>query len=129
MSDAPTTKPGLPGTLQTQLRSMSSDMTFLGIFEIVIGAIYCITIIGAALGIPLIFAGLRLKNSAGSFVAYTAAPESANLRTALEHLGKHFRIHKILVIISIAFMLLYIIIMVVIVGMVIGGATSGAEWE
>lgn len=128
MTDAAATKPGLPPALQTQLTAMSGDMTFLGIFEIVVGALYCLTIIGAAIGIPMIFAGLRIKNSAEAFTAYVGAAESSHLRGALEHLGKHFRIHKILVLIMIGFTILYIIFFFFLFGMIISGA-GGGEWE
>ena len=124
MTDPATTKPGLPAAVQSQLRSMSGDMTFLSIFIIIVGALYCITIIGAAMGIPMIFAGIRLKNSAEAFAAYTVSSESASLRTALEHLGKHFRIAKILTLVSIGLMILYFVIMILIVGLAFSGVGS-----
>ncbi len=124
MTDAPAAKPGLPPALQSQLRSMSGDMTFLGIFIIIIGALYCLTILGAAFGIPMIFAGIRLKNSAEAFAAYTIGAESASLRSALEHLGKHFRIVKILTLVSIGLMILYFVIMILIVGLAFSGANT-----
>ena len=113
----PPSKPGLPAALQSQLRSMSGDMTLLGVVEIIAGALYCLTIIGAAIGVPMILAGLRLKNSAGEFTAYTLGAESAHLHGALEHLGRHFRIHKILFFVGIGLLVLYIIFIVFIVGM------------
>jgi hypothetical protein len=128
MSDVPPTKPTLPAPLQAQLRSMSGDMTFLAIAEIVVGALYCLTIIGAAIGIPMIFAGLRLKESADAFTSYTSAAESGMLRGALEKLGRHFHIHKILVIVSIALTILYVIFVVFLFGLLLSGASGGA-WE
>jgi hypothetical protein len=129
MTDAPTPpKAGIPAALQMQLRSMSSDMTFLGIVEIIIGALYCLTIIGAAIGVPMIFAGLRLKESADAFTSYTTATDSGMLRGALEKLGRHFRIHKILVIVSIVLTILYIIFFVFLFGLLLSGA-GGGEWE
>lgn len=129
MTDAPAApKAGIPAALQMQLRSMSGDMTFLAIFEIIIGALYCLTIIGAAIGIPMIFAGLRLKESADAFTSYTTAAESGMLRGALEKLGRHFHIHKILVIVSIVLTVLYIIFVVFLFGLILSGA-GGGEWE
>jgi hypothetical protein len=121
-------KAGIPAAIQMQLRKMSSDMTFLGIFEIIIGALYCLTIIGAAIGVPMIFAGLRLKESADSFTSYTSAAESSVLRGALEKLGRHFHIHKILVIVSIVLTLLYIVFVVFLFGLILSGP-GGGEWE
>jgi hypothetical protein len=129
MTDAPATpKAAIPAALQAQLRSMSGDMTFLAIFEIIIGALYCLTIIGAAIGIPMIFAGMRLKESAEAFTSYTTAAESGMLRGALEKLGRHFHIHKILVIVSIALTILYVIFVVFLFGLFLSGV-GGGEWE
>lgn len=130
MTDAPTApKAGIPAALQMQLRTMSGDMTFLGIVEIIVGALNCLTIIGAAIGVPMIFAGMRLKESADAFTSYTTAAEAGTLRGALEKLGRHFHIHKILVIISIALTVLYLIFVVFLFGLILSGAGGGGDWE
>jgi len=58
---------GLPPAVQSMLRSMSGDMKFIGILTIIGGALTCLSIIGAAIGIPYIFAGIRLKDAASTF--------------------------------------------------------------
>ena len=50
------------------LRKMSGDMGFYGIFTIIVGAFSCLGIISAVVGIPMIIAGLRrlLRNRMGT---------------------------------------------------------------
>lgn len=123
MNDAATQpdKKGLPPALQMMLRSMARDMKFLGIFTIIGGAISCLSIIGAAIGIPYIFAGIRLKDSAATFEAYAASADASRLKTALELQGKYFRIQKILILVGLGLAALYIVFMVLIFGVMLGG--------
>jgi hypothetical protein len=100
-ADAGAQKKGLPGSVQTMLKGMAGDMKFLGILQIILGALYSLTIIGAAIGVPYIFAGMRLKNAGEGFVAYAGSAEAGRLKSALEDQAKFFRIIKILVIVSI----------------------------
>ncbi len=114
-------KKGLPPALQAMLRTMSGDMKFIGIFTIVAGAISCLSIIGAAFGIPYIFAGIRLKDSAAAFVAYSSHADSGQLRNALDLQGKYFRIQKILILVGLGLAALYIIVAFFIIGMALSG--------
>ena len=59
------------------VHKMAGDMNFVGIFYIIIGAIECLTIIGAIVGIPLIISGLRLRESADSFKGYLISGDSS----------------------------------------------------
>ena len=95
------------------VNKMTGDMNFVGIFYIVIGAIECLTIIGAIVGIPLIICGLRLRESADSFKGYLASGDSFMLERALERESRFFFIQKVLMIITIAFFVLYIIFFIV----------------
>ena len=88
---------------------MAGDMNFVGIFYIIIGAIECLTIIGAVIGIPLIICGLRLRESSDSFKGYLASGDSFMLERALERESRFFFIQKVLLIIGIALFILYII--------------------
>ena len=54
-------------TTRPELISMSKDMNFVAIFIIIYGAVTCLSIIGMIIGIPIIFAALRLKESAEAF--------------------------------------------------------------
>ncbi len=92
---------------------MAGDMSFVGIFYIIIGAIECLTIIGAVIGIPLIISGLRLRESSDSFKMYLNSGDSMILERALERESRFFFIQKVFLIISIALFVLYIVFFIV----------------
>ncbi len=95
------------------VNKMAGDMNFVGIFYIIIGAIECLTIIGAIVGIPLIICGLRLRESADSFKGYLVSGDSFMLERALERESRFFFIQKVFLIISIALFVLYIVFFIV----------------
>ena len=109
MNETATVSPAL----QITVSKMSGDMNFVGIFYIIIGAIECLTIIGAVVGIPLIICGLRLRESSDSFKGYLASGDSFMLERALERESRFFFIQKVLMIITIAIFVLYIIFFIV----------------
>jgi hypothetical protein len=98
--------------LQMTVNKMSGDMRFVGIFYIIIGALYCITIIGALVGIPLIICGLRVREAADSFTAYTGSSDPNMLERAFERQGSFFFIQKVLMIISLILLVLYVIFII-----------------
>lgn len=81
---------------------MTSDMKFVGIFTIIYGAISCISIIGAIIGIPVIIAGLRLREAAEEYQLFQNTSNNQALRRAFEKQQKYFGILKILIIVAIA---------------------------
>ena len=95
------------------VNKMTGDMSFVGIFYIIIGAIECLTIIGAVIGIPFIICGLRLRESADSFKMYLNSGDSIMLERALERESSFFFIQKVLLIISIVIFALYVVFMIV----------------
>lgn len=98
---------------------MSKDMRFVGLFSIIVGALYCITIFGALIGVPMIFAGLRIRESADAFMGFIHNNDPAALATALERQGRFFFIIKILIIVGICIFILEIIVVIL---MLIAGA-------
>ncbi len=109
MDQAATVSP----VLHITVSKMAGDMSFVGIFYIIIGAIECLTIIGAVLGIPLIISGLRLRESSDSFKMYLNSGDSMTLERALERESRFFFIQKIFIIISIALFVLYVVFFIV----------------
>lgn len=109
MNEATAVSPALHITVS----KMAGDMNFVGLFYVIIGAIECLTIIGAIVGIPLIICGLRLRESADSFKGYLTSGDSFMLERALEREGRFFFIQKVLMIITIAIFVLYIIFFIV----------------
>jgi hypothetical protein len=106
---------------------MSGDMRFVGLFYIILGALYCISIVGAIIGVPFIICGLRLRESADSYMAYTGSQDSVMLERAFEKQGSFFFIQKVLVIISLVFIALYIIFIIAF-GAAIFSALSGGNY-
>ncbi len=109
MNEAATISP----VFHITVNKMAGDMNFVGIFYIIIGAIECLTIIGAVVGIPLIISGLRLRESADSFKGYLVSGDSFMLERALERESRFFFIQKVFLIISIAIFILYIVFLIV----------------
>ena len=101
--------------LRTTITKLSSDMRFVGIFFIIVGVLYSVTIIGAILGIPLIISGLRLRESSDSFSSYMLSSDNNMLERALERQSRFFFIQKIFIIITLVFMVLYIIAIIVLI--------------
>ena len=91
------------------ISKLTKDMNFVGMFTIIYGVINCLTIIGAIIGIPLIFMGLRLRESATNFDIYKNSGDKIAFQNSVEKLYKYFNIQKILIIISLVFFVLYII--------------------
>lgn len=77
---------------------MTKDMHFVSTFLIIYGAINCLTIVGAVIGVPLIFAGLSIKTAAGHFSIFKLTDNSASLKNGFEEQSKFFNIIKILII-------------------------------
>lgn len=92
-----------------------SDMKFVGIFYIIVGALYSVTIVGAVIGIPLIISGLRLRESSDSFSSYVLSGDNNMLERALERQSRFFFIQKIFIIITLVLMIIYIIIIIVLI--------------
>ncbi len=98
------------------INSLVGNMKFVGVFTIIYGALTCLGCISAAIGIPMIFAGIRLRESADFFKAYADAnmnnPEI--LSQALEKQNRFFNIQKIIIIVSLVLTVLYIIFMILV---------------
>ena len=97
--------------IQNLINTLTGNMKFVGIFTIIYGAFTCLGIITAAIGIPMIFAGIRLRESADFFNAYAAANLNNTdlLAQALDKQNKYFNIQKILIIIGLVITVIYII--------------------
>lgn len=110
LESSTTIKP--PSPFQFAFESMTKDMRFVGMFTIIYGAINCLTIIGALIGVPMIFIGMRMREAADQFLIFKTTNNSATLRLGFELQGKYFRIIKILIIIQLVLMVLGIILVI-----------------
>lgn len=97
---------------QMTLNKMTGDMRFVGIFYIIVGALYSLTIVGAIIGVPFIICGLRLRESADAYNGYLGSNDANMLERAFERQGSFFFIQKVLMIIGLVLMVLYIIFII-----------------
>ena len=111
--------PGYDKLNEQIIFTMVKNMKFVAIWTIVIGAINCLSCIGAVIGIPVIFAGIRLKESAESFLNFATSKlnDRMALDIALEKQSRFFYIYKILIIVGIILFILYIIGIIIVLVM------------
>ncbi len=89
---------------------MINDMKFVGMFIIIYGALTSLSIIGALIGVPLIFVGVRIREAAEFFQVYQMTKDRTALLNAFDSQAKYFRIAKILIIISIILIIGYFVL-------------------
>jgi len=104
---------------------MTSDMKFVGLFTIIYGALTCLSIIGAVIGIPLIFAGMRIREAADEFTMFQSANDNKALRRAFEKQGRYFNILKILIIVALVLTVIYIIVFISMIGTFLSAMSGG----
>jgi Family of unknown function (DUF5362) len=111
----PPASPNSPGhnSKEAVIPGMVSDMRLVGIFSIVCGALNCLTCIGALIGVPLIFAGMRLRESAEAFLNYSNTKDSSQLDTAIERQSRYFFIQKIFIIAALVIIVLEFIFLII----------------
>ncbi|MDZ7367697.1 MAG: DUF5362 domain-containing protein [candidate division KSB1 bacterium] len=97
---------------QMMVTKLNGDMRFVGIFNIIYGAILCLSIIGAIVGVPLIIGGIRLREAADSFEVYLRSSDFTALEKGLERQGRFFFILKVFLIVGLVITGLYILFMV-----------------
>lgn len=118
IEQTPTTgfnEPGFGNTLQ----NLSADMKILGIFLIIYGALTSLSIIGALIGIPLIFSGIRLRDSSNHFDGFNRDKNISTLHMALIDQARSFNILKILIIVLLVLTILYVLLMILFMGTMI----------
>ncbi|MCX7797652.1 MAG: DUF5362 domain-containing protein [Melioribacter sp.] len=108
---------------------MIKDMRFVGIFTVVYGALYCLSIVGAIIGIPIIIIGLRIREAADQFEIFKTTNNAASLRMGFELQGKYFRIMKILIIIGIILTLIWITLIIIILASGLSTLMQMREFE
>lgn len=89
---------------------MGSDMKWTAIYLIVAGALTCVGIITALIGVPMIIAGLRMNEAARTFQDFSQSQDPNALSFAFDRQGKSFAILKILVILYIVLTVLSIVL-------------------
>jgi hypothetical protein len=110
--------------LHSIIDSLSGWMKFIGIFTIVIGSITCIGVISAAIGIPLIFAGIALIKGSKSIKNYKQYSSPYTLHEVFTSLNKYFKIQGILAIMGIVLFAIYIVVILFVLAMSFNGFFS-----
>jgi len=100
------------GSMSENIPKMAMYMKFIGILQIIGGALYCLTIIGALFGVPVIFMGIRLREAADGFKKYLASDSKQDLDVAIEKQKRSFYIQFVLTIIGLVIMAIYIIVLI-----------------
>jgi hypothetical protein len=98
--------------MTSNVPKMAQYMKFIGIIQIIGGALYCLTIIGALIGVPVIYMGIRLREAADGFKKYLASDSKQDLSYAIDRQTRSFFIQFILMIISLALLGIYIIVLI-----------------
>lgn len=100
-------------------------MRIIGVLAILGGAFYTITIIGALVGVPMIFAGVYLMQAAGHF-EHGLQGNPARLYEGVDRLSLAIQIAGIIALIGLVFTILYFIFIFAVVGLgVFSAASSG----
>jgi hypothetical protein len=105
-------------SMSENVPKMARYMKFIGILEIIGGAIYCLTIIGALIGVPVIYMGIRMREAAEGFKKYLASDSKEDLNYAIDRQTRFFFIQFVLAIISLALLGIYLIVLI---GILAGG--------
>ncbi len=100
--------PAASTMFQMMVTKLNGDMRFVGIFNIIYGALVSLSIIG----VPLIIGGIRLREAADSFEAYLRSSDFSALEKGLERQSRYFFIQKVFLIVALVITGLYILFMI-----------------
>mgnify|MGYP001170139455 CR=1 FL=1 len=119
MQNSTNNNAAINGNFDMLIPQMVKNMNFVGIVTIIIGALNCITIIGLPFGLPMVFMGSRLRDSANFYSIYVRTKDSFALFNAFDNQNRFFRIQKILFIISIILGVLAIAFYIVLIAVLV----------
>jgi len=106
-------------SLETNVPNLAKYMNFVGLLQIIVGVLYCLMIIGALIGVPMIFMGIRLREAADGFKKYLASGSKEDLTYTIDRQTRSFFIQFVLAIIGLIFIGIYLI---VIIGLLAAGS-------
>jgi hypothetical protein len=99
--------------MSTNLPNLTKYMKFVGLLAMIGGVFYCLTIIGAIIGIPYYIMGKRLRESAEAFEGYNASSSASDLVTAIDKQTRAFFILYILAIVGLVILAIYFVVLIV----------------
>ena len=108
--------------LTKQLKFIGLIQQIIGVLTIISGAIMCLTIIGAAAGVPYIMGAINIFKSGGSFGDTSRNNSGESLKEAIAGLAKGM---KLLLIGFVVWIVLYIIFIVLMMMVGVFAASQG----
>jgi len=124
MSAKPVAAMGTPNDMLQPLINARGWLKFLGIYSIVVGAIYCISIVGLIVGWLPIWIGVLLTKAAGNLEAIHRDSTGTSARYACSNIATVFTIIGVLTLIGLLFLLMYIAFLVLMLVIGIAGAAA-----
>ena len=106
--------------LKKQMKFIAIMQQIYGVIMIIIGALSCLGIISAIVGIPVILAGVKLFKSGSTFGMAANFDNERNLVEAIENLHGYWKFSLIALICSILFFIIYMILIIALISS-IGG--------
>ncbi len=97
-------------TIPVDIKSFTGWATFRAVMDIITGAIACSTIIGAAFGVPLILAAMKLLNYIDDIKKALIMNDKQKFANSVEFLQKYFKLSGISTIVRISMMIVLAII-------------------
>lgn len=91
------------------LYGMNKNLNFVGILNIVFGAISCLSIIGAIVGVPQIIAGIRLRDANEKLKFFFSDENNTHFKDSISQIAKYFEITKIIFIINLVLIALVVV--------------------
>ena len=99
-------------SMSANIPDMTKYMRLIGLLQMIGGVLYCLTIVGAIIGVPVYIMGKRLRESADAFTSYQTSNSGRDLETAIERQTRAFFIQYVLAIIGLVIMAIYIVVMI-----------------
>ncbi|MBN1524060.1 MAG: DUF5362 domain-containing protein [Spirochaetales bacterium] len=97
------------------ITSLSGWAQFIAVMNIIGGVVVCFGIITAAIGVPIIIAGMRLFNAANDLKQYLVTKNTGMIASAFDKLKSYFLINGVIMIVYFALMILYFIILIIVI--------------
>jgi len=99
--------------LVNELQSTKGWLKLIGIFSIIMGGLYCLTIIGAIVGWLPIWVGIILVNASKNIETYIQTRSMTELIAYSRKMKNYFTIMGVMTIIGMVVMFIYIIIIII----------------
>lgn len=89
---------------------LGCDAKFVGLLNIIIGVLNCLSLYGIPSGVLTIITGMKAKDAGNHFQNYATYGDEAEEYRAIENLGNYFKWMKISIIVGIVIMAIVFII-------------------